>query len=140
MTDLMRWSPFDEWRRFTEEVERELQARSRPNFLSLSAPVDLSSTEDGWRVRVALPGISPEHVRVDLAGSTLHVQASEQDGDRVVRRYEQVFTLPEAVDPEKIHASFRHGLLDIALPYKEAVKPRRIEISTDEAKQLPKAA
>jgi HSP20 family molecular chaperone IbpA len=44
------------------------------------------------------------------------------------------------VDAEKIAATFRHGLLELTLPLKEAVKPRRIEISTEAPKQLSTAA
>jgi HSP20 family molecular chaperone IbpA len=48
--------------------------------------------------------------------------------------------LPDTVDVEKITATFRHGLLELMLPLKEAVKPRRIEIPTEDPKQLAPAA
>jgi len=55
-------------------------------------------------------------------------------------RFEETVALPDTVDVEKITAMFRHGLLELTLPLKEAVKPRRIEISTETPKQLATAA
>jgi HSP20 family protein len=97
---------------------------------------------EGRRVRIALPGIAPENIEVSVAGRTVHVRAAEKHGDTEVTHYEEVFTLPESIDTEKISASYRHGLLELMLPYKEAVKPRRIEIAANGQKQLaqPQAA
>jgi HSP20 family molecular chaperone IbpA len=80
--------------------------------------------DDGYRVRIPLPGIAPENVTVDVTGRSIHVRAIERDGDTEVTRHEEVLTLPASVDAEK----------------DDAVKPR-IEIeTTEERKQLPSAA
>jgi HSP20 family protein len=140
MADLMRWSPFDELRRLSDEFDRGLGAWFRPGSAGVLSPANVSADGDGWRVRIALPGIAPEDVEVNVAGRTVHMRALEQEGDARVTRYEELVTLPESVDVDKIAASFRHGLLELTLPKKEEIKPRRIEIATTEAKALPKAA
>jgi HSP20 family protein len=119
MADLMRWNPFDQLQRFTEKF---------------------SSVDDGYRVRIPLPGISPENVTVDVTGRTIHVRGIERDGDKEMIRYEEVLTLPASVDADTVGATFRHGLLELTLPYQNAVKPRRIEITTEVPKQLSTAA
>jgi len=119
MTDLMRWSPFDELWALGDQLERQLSQRSRAVRGSGVRPsASIVSSEDGWRLQVALPGVSPENVDVN----------------------EQTMTLPDTVDTEKVSATFRHGLLELTLPLKETLKPRRIEISTEASKQLPNAA
>ncbi len=115
MGDLMRWNPINKLARF---------------FTSTG------SVDDGYRVRIPLPGIAPEDVTVDVAGRHVHVRAIERDGDTELVRYEEVLTLPASVDTEKIGATFRYGLLELTLPYQDAVKPRRIEIETEQPKQL----
>ena len=47
--------------------------------------------------------------------------------DAPVARYEQTLTIPQFLDTKKISASHRHGLLQLTLPLKESVKPRRVE-------------
>lgn len=141
MADLLRWNPVDDLRRFTDVFDRQLN-RWRSGSAFVGSPVDtsISSVDDGYRVRIPLPGIAPENVTVDVAGRNVHVRAIERDGDTETVRYEEVLTLPASVDTEKIGATFRYGLLELTVPYVEAVKPRRIEIVTEEPKQLPKAA
>jgi HSP20 family protein len=142
MMGLLRWHPFEELRRLTEDFERAMNRWwSRPVW-SVVSPMDGSvvASDDGYRVRIPLPGIAPEHIELDVADRTVHIRATERDGDTDVVRYEQVLTLPTSVDADKISATYRHGLLELAVPYLEAVKPRRIEITTEQPKQLPKAA
>jgi HSP20 family protein len=141
MADLMRWNPFDEFRRITEAFERELNRWwSRPAWTAYSSfDTRISTSDDGYRIRIPLPGIAPEHVEVNVTGRTLHVRATEREGDSDVVRYEQVLTLPATVDTEKIAATFNHGLLELTCPYQEAVKPRRIQIATEAPKQLQAA-
>jgi HSP20 family protein len=141
MTDLTRWSPLDELRSLGDELERQLGQWSRPYRAAGIMPcVDVVTGEDGWRLRVALPGVSPENVEVNVTGQTVAIRAVEREGDTVTTRFEQTVALPDTVDVEKIAATFRNGLLELTLPLKEALKPRRIEISTEAPKQLATAA
>jgi len=141
MADLMRWNPVDELQKFTDTFDRLLD-RWRSSSARNESPTDgsISGVDDGYRVRIPLPGIAPENVTVDVAGRGIHVRAIERDGDTEVMRYEEVLTLPASVDGEKVRATFRHGLLELTLPYQDAVKPRRIEIETEQPKQLSSAA
>jgi HSP20 family protein len=141
MAGLVRWKPFDELQKFTDTFDR-LVNRWRSSSAWNESPTNASigSVDDGYRVRIPLPGIAPENVTVDVAGRTIHVRAIERDGDTEVARYEDVLTLPASVDAEKVGATFRHGLLELTLPYQDAVKTRRIEIETEQPKQLSPAA
>ena len=99
----------------------------------------VTTTEEGWRIDVPLPGIDPEHVTLESAGHALSIRAEEpgdrNGGGRV--RFEQTLTVPQFLDLDKLSASHRHGMLQLTLPLKESVKPRRIQIdTTDGQKQL----
>jgi HSP20 family molecular chaperone IbpA len=89
---------------------------------------------------MAIASASRFRVSVDVTDRAVHVRAIERDGDTEVTRYEEVLTLPASVDAERVGATYRHGLLEVTLPYQNAVKPRRIEIETKERKQLSTAA
>ena len=141
MADLVRWNPFDELQKITDMFDR-LVNRRRSGSAWYESPTNasISGMDDGYRVRIPLPGIAPENVNVDAAGRTIRIRAIERAGDTVVSRYEEVLTLPASVDADKLRATYRHGLLELTLPYQEAVKPRRIEIETEQPKQLSPAA
>jgi HSP20 family protein len=142
MGALVRWNPFDELTFFSDVVDRQLN-RWRLGSSSWDtdfADASFTRTDDGYRLRIPLPGFAPEDVHVEVVDRSLHVRASERDGEAEVARYEQIVTLPASVDASRITASMKHGLLDITLPYQEAVKPRRIDITSEEPKALPQAA
>jgi HSP20 family protein len=141
MANLMRWNPVDELQKFVGTFDR-LVSRWRSGSGRNASPTygSTSGVDDGYRVRIPLPGIAPENVTVDVAGRTIQVRAIERNGDTEVTCYEEVLMLPASVDPEKVGARFRHGLLELTLPYQDAVKPRRIAIETEERKQLSPAA
>jgi HSP20 family protein len=136
MFGLTRWTPFDELFDFQRDFERlfdrfwnELPARTA------AAPAtgfQVKATDDGWRIDIPIPGIDPEHVTLEAAGTTLTIRAAEP-GDETSGhgiRYEQSFAVPPFLDVEKVSASHRHGMLQLTLPLKESVKPRRIQIAT----------
>jgi HSP20 family protein len=82
-------------------------------------------------------------VNLEVAGNTLSIRAEVpgENRDEPVTRYEQSVTLPQSLDLEKLSASHRHGMLQLTVPLKESVKPRRIEIknTTEDRKQLTTA-
>jgi HSP20 family protein len=111
---------------------------TRPT-VSPTPAFQVRSTAHAWKVSVPLPGVDPKHVALEAAGHTLTIRVeqpeSEENGSV---RFEQAITVPQFVDLEKVTASHRHGLLELTLPLKESVKPRRIQIeaATAETKQL----
>jgi HSP20 family protein len=144
MFGLTRWNSFDDVFSFQREVDRlfnqfwsDLPARtatgSSPSF-------QVSGTEDGWRVDVPLPGIDPKDVSLEVAGNNLTIRADgpSEGNEKNVSRYEQTLVVPQFLDLERLTASHRHGMLRLALPLKESVKPRRVQIETeaDDQKQL----
>jgi len=144
MSGLTRWSPFEDVFNFQQEVDRlfnqfwsdlptRTAAGSSPSFR-------VNSTDDGWRIDVPMPGINPNDVTLEVAGNTLSIRAEVRsaDNDRNPARYEQAFTIPHFLDIEKLSASHRHGMLQLMLPLRESVKPRRIRIETqvEDQKQL----
>ena len=147
MFGLNRWTPFEDMFSFQREVDRLFNQfwTDLPTRTAASSPsFQVHSTDDAWRIDVPLPGIDPDDVELEAAGQSLSIRV-KQPGDgkqREYARYEQTFTLPQFLDLDKISASHRHGMLQLTLPLKESVKPRRIQIeaSKDEKKQLTAAA
>lgn len=113
---------------------------------SVAGGFQVHTKDEGWQIDVPLPGVDPQHVSLEVAGNTLSIRAEVAGGGQgnegnertnaPAARYEQTLTIPQFLDTEKISASHRHGLLQLTLPLKESVKPRRVEIATEEQKRL----
>jgi HSP20 family protein len=90
-------------------------------------------------VRVALPGVDPHDVNVEVQADTLTISGSWKSAERSAEadylhrefsygNFERVVTLPEGVDVEKLTAEFNQGVLEISAPMAVAALPRRIQI------------
>jgi len=143
MFGLTRRSPFEDLFNFQREMDR-LFSQLWSDLPAATAGLTSSSfrvhsNEDGWRIDVPMPGIDPQYVNLEVAGNTISIRAEvpgEGKNEGPVTRYEQTLTVPQFLDIEKVSASHRHGLLQLTVPLKESVKPRRVQIATDEKKQL----
>jgi len=142
MLGLTRLSRVDDVFNVQREMDRifnqfwsDLPKQSAASSSSMSFHVN--ATDDGWRIDVPLPGVDPKNVHLDVAGSTLSIrtEAAGDEKDDNVARYEQTFTIPQFLDLDKLSASHRHGMLRLTLPLKESVKPRRIQIETQDSQQ-----
>jgi HSP20 family protein len=141
MFGLTRGNSFDDVFNFQREVDRlfnqfwsDLPTRTAPASAPGSSPsFQVSTTDDGWRIDVPMPGIDPKDVTLDVAGNTLSIRAEvpSDENDKNPTRYEQQFNIPQFLDLEKLTASHRHGMLRLTVPLKQSVKPRRIQIETE---------
>ena len=135
MFGLTRSNRFDDFFNFQRDVDRlfnqfwsEMPARTSSNS---PGSFQVNTTDDGWRIDVPLPGVDPQNVALEAAGNTLSIRIEESDEnkkDTKVIRSEQTLTLPQFLDLDRLSASHRHGMLQLTVPLKESVKPRRIQI------------
>lgn len=109
---------------------------------AFSPALDVEETEDGFTMHVELPGVKPDQVDVSLEENVLTVSGERNfydeknaDGFRRVERrfgrFHRAVRLPDRVDPDKVTASYKDGLLTVIVAKSEAAKPRRIAVSTD---------
>ena len=153
MLSMTRWNPFEELTSLHREMDRvfgryvgDEQAGTPATWIPAT---EIDRGEDGWKVRVALPGIDPQDVKIDLDGNSLTVTGERtragaggqgHASEFHYGRFERTFTLPANVDAEKIGANYVHGVLELTLPLAEAAKPRRIAIGTGSAGAVRDAA
>ena len=146
MLGMTRWNSVDDFFTFQRQLEsvfdqfwNELPVRTAAGH---SPSFQVTTTNDGWRVDVPLPGIDPRNVNLDVAGHRLTIRAEQPAAnDAAAVRFEQSFTVPQFLDVERISASLRHGMLQLTLPVKDSVKPRRIQIEgVADQKQIQSAA
>ncbi len=150
MLDMTRWTPWTE----LAGVHRDLDSLfgrvlgdtvHSQSVETFSPAADLRRNGDAWKVALALPGVSPDKVEIDLVGRMLRVRGertADENAEPVVSeipygRFERDFTLPEEIDAKHVQATHRHGMLELVLPLAERAKPHRIEAkAAPEAKQV----
>jgi HSP20 family protein len=100
---------------------------------------DIYETEKEIVVKLEIPGIKKEDVKVSLENNLLTIhgerkfeeEVKKENFHRVERNYGEFlrsFTLPATVDATKILAESKDGLLTVTLPKREEAKPKMIEV------------
>jgi HSP20 family protein len=106
----------------------------------VSTPMDVYANGDGYVVELALPGVKPEDLDIQLTGTMLSIsgecKSTAPEGYRYLvcqrraGRFQTAVTLPDAADAAQITATFEHGLLRLEVPKSEASKPKRIALKS----------
>jgi HSP20 family protein len=103
--------------------------------------IDVYEDKDKTTLRAELPGMKQEDIDVSLEGNTLilsgerkqeeeHKEGQTYRSERFFGRFQRTITLPQPVDPGKIKASYKDGVLTIELPKSEEAKQKRIEVKS----------
>lgn len=105
-------------------------------------PVDIHEYDDRFQLFVDLPGVDPAAVDITLDNGVLTItgerfaQAPKDDekvmerrSERSSGRFHRRFILPDTVDAEKVKATDRNGVIEIAIPKQARAQPRRIEVA-----------
>jgi HSP20 family protein len=114
-------------------------SRESVGLRAWSPAVDVYEDENEFVLKVELPGINRDDVKVSVNENTLSVSGerrveNEDKRDnyhRIERSYGQFyrsFTLPPNINTEAIGAQFKDGILRLSLPKKEEAKPKQIEV------------
>lgn len=94
---------------------------------------DLYEDKDNFHVRIELPGLKRDDIQVELGEGVLTVSAERksfgEDGEqKQTRRLSRSISVPARVQEDKISARYEDGVLTVALPKAEEVKPKRIAV------------
>jgi HSP20 family protein len=111
----------------------------------LAVPVDLWETRDAYHLRADLPGVKPDELEINATSDSISISGEvkgqsdvTEDGwlrqERRFGKFQRAFTLPIAIDPSKVEATFENGVLQLVLPKAENTKPRTIKVNTTNAK------
>ncbi len=105
----------------------------------ISSPsVNIIEGKEDFRIEVAAPGLEKEDFRINLQNNVLTISsekenAKEEKDEKFMRRefsymqFSRAFSLPSSADSEHVNATYKNGVLSIAVPKREEAKekPRR---------------
>jgi HSP20 family protein len=114
------------------ETWRQLETFTTPK-------VDITETDDEYRVRAELPGVSKDDVTVEFEHGLLTIRGekkSQRDektekGRRLECSYgafSRSFSLPQDIDADRIAATFKDGVLDVTVKRTPTSKPKQVAI------------
>ena len=103
-------------------------------------PVDIFQSGDQELVlKAELPDMSKEDIDINIENFVLTLkgekkastEVKDEQFHHVERRYgsfSRSFSLPQTVDPDKVSAEYKQGVLAVRLPLREEARPRSITV------------
>ena len=121
---------FFEFPFFDDRVERKLYGHNAKNIMK----TDIKEHKDGYELEIDLPGFHKDEIQAELKDGYLNISAAKQlnqdekekESGKYIRRErysgscKRSFYVGDEITQEDIKAEFKHGILKLFVPKKEA--------------------
>ncbi|NLI55364.1 Hsp20/alpha crystallin family protein [bacterium] len=140
---IRRFEPWDfdflpDFERLRREIDRMFEdflPTRREGELMIMPKIDLFETDNDVILKAELPGLKKDNIDVTVTEDEVHLKGERKEetetkkGNYVRKeinygKFERVVSLPAEVDPEKVQAEFKDGVLEIKMPKKEEAKKK----------------
>ena len=144
---IVRWSdPIREFAHLQDRINRvfsDTYGRNDDGLVTSGAwvpAVDIYQNGDHEIVlKAELPDLTREDIDITVDKGTLTIkgekklssEVKEEQFRRIERQYgafSRSFSLPPSVDPSRVAAEYKNGVLTVKLPMREEAKPRQIKV------------
>ena len=137
-------SLFDEFRRLEGEMDQlfgrgSLPAGIRATRRGTFPPINVGATPERVDVYLFAAGLDPKSLDISIQQNLLAVSGDRKvpvdEADDYYRQerfdgeFRRVITLPDDVDPDRVDAKYRDGVLQITVQRREGARPRQITVN-----------
>ena len=145
--ELIRWNPTRDMFSFRHQMNHLFNDVFRPvvrgdeglSMWNQYPTVDIYDSDENIVITAELPGIEKKDIVIDVKDGVLTLKGERSSDneikeekyycrERTFGKFERVFRLPSDVDPEKISADYKDGILKIGIPKPEGKKPKQIAV------------
>jgi HSP20 family protein len=114
----------------------------RPSQLTSSGVyplINLTGDKDNYYLRAEIPGLKSDELDIQVTSNTItlsgerKIPAEDKNAqyhrrEREAGTFSRGISLPGDVDPDKVEASLKDGMLTVIIPKAEAAKPKQITV------------
>lgn len=104
-----------------------VQEKTRP-ARELTPNIDIFENENELLVVADVPGLDPNDIGVHVDLPEFRIEAKVQGSPDKPVVYTRTFRVDERIDPERVQAEYRDGVLRVHLAKSAAYRPRRVEV------------
>jgi HSP20 family protein len=133
--------PFDALFRFQRALDQRLDSDWLEDATSGGGafpPINVFRQGNDFAAIIEMPGASTDDLGLEVRGNAIRISgkktidyggnASVHRRERVAGSFDRTITLPVQLDPNRVTAEYRDGVLVLSLPRAESDKPKAIKI------------
>ncbi|MDV3242232.1 Hsp20/alpha crystallin family protein [Methylocaldum sp. RMAD-M] len=140
---MTRYEPWSLLNQLQRELERSFEGARPGTDTAATAEwtpaVDIKEEPDRYILWADLPGVSSDSIDIMMENGILTLKGERQteatvrrEGlkrvERVYGSFHRRFSLPDTADAEGITARCKNGVLEISIPKKAAIQPKKINV------------
>ncbi|NDQ58221.1 MAG: Hsp20/alpha crystallin family protein [Acidipila sp.] len=146
MNTITHWDPIRTLTSLQDEVNRLFENgvnrgnRSASNLTAWAPLVDIFETAQELVLKADLPDLDEREIDVRVENNMLTIsgerkfeQSERQDNylrvERAYGTFSRSFALPNTVNPERIDAEYRNGVLTVKMAKREESRPKQIKVA-----------
>jgi HSP20 family protein len=133
--DLVQYDPFS----LLRDIDRFFET-GRRGASPWMPRIDVFDREDDLVVKAEVPGVPVEDIDVTIEDRTLTITGSRHFDEAVEEggyhrreiftgEFKRTIVLPEGMNPEEISAHAENGLLEVTIPRRPEVLPRKVKVN-----------
>lgn len=145
--ELIRWNPMRDMFGLRHQMNHLFNDVFRPvvrgdeglSMWNQYPTVDIFDNDENIIITAELPGIEKKDIVIDVKDGVLTLKGERSFDneikeekyycrERTFGKFERAFRLPADIDPEKISADYKDGILKIDIPKPEGKKPKQIAV------------
>jgi HSP20 family protein len=130
----------DKINRLFEDAFQKDVDKYQDSFTSWYPAADIYETKDDYVFKLEVPGLSKEDINIECNGNTLSIKGEKKEEKEVKKEnyhriesycgtFARSFNLPKNVDPNKIDANMKDGILELRIAKAEEKKTKAIPIT-----------
>jgi len=106
-----------------------------PSFSGTEPAVNIKELDSQFEIELAVPGMKKDDFEIEVEDGVLSISSTQEEEQvnekgKFTRRefsyssFRRSFTLPDSVDPTKIDATYKEGVLLVLLPKHKEAQPQ----------------
>ncbi len=131
---------FSSFYNLPRELDRFFDETWRPSTISQRRnaypPVNISEDNSNIYVFSEIPGVDIEDIDITLTDGSLVIKGNRKHGtgsyyrqERPTGLFQRVVSLNVSINPDKVNAKMKDGILEIVIPKADEAKPKKISIT-----------
>ena len=137
------WGLLTQLQKELEQMRGDVVREGSSATAEWAPAVDIKEEPDKFVLYADLAGVKPEEIDISMENGVLTIKGekkteakTEKEGYKRVERtfgsFYRRFSLPDTANPEAISAVSKHGVLEITIPKRESVQPKKINVTSSE--------
>jgi HSP20 family protein len=147
---IVRWDPWRELAGFERQFDELFgrgRAGSRGQGMATWVPaLDVHQDGDTMVICAEIAGVDPGDVEITIDDNVLTMSGKREDDrkveegqwirrERISGQFRRSISLPPGVDPERVKATAKNGVIEVRVPQMSQKEPHRVQLSPGNGKQ-----